>query len=216
MKSHSSVNRTIEPKTTALGSLLTGFGLLCSDFPHQITGLTVLQAFIPDWRRFFAECAFPADTLNQLEEALDAIATDDAILASALATYHTLFTSPNPPVPLWESLWRSKEKIFFTECTTQVRAWYRTHGFVIPSQEAEDFLGYEMTFAGCLFDKAHSKIESNEQATLKAFHQFLTEHLLLWGPNCVHELKEATDNRFWCALFASCSTVLSNLRDQSL
>lgn len=216
MKRHAPAGSEAQPVTTALGSLLAGAGLLCSDFPHRGEYLTTVRTLVPDWLLFFAECGFPTAPVTQLGEALDMMAADGAVLASALATYHTLFNSPDPPVPLWESLWLSKEKIFFTECTTQVRTWYRTYGFVIPSREAEDFLGYEMAFAGGLFDRAHSEAGCNKQADLGPFQQFLTEHLLVWGPTCVHELEQATDNSFWRALFASCHTVLTGLCNQDL
>lgn len=206
------------PTSTALGSLLAGAGLLCSDFPQRAENLAALRALVPHWQRFFAECGLDGQPVLQWGDALDEMRADRAVLASATAAYHGLFNHPDPPVPLWESLWLSREKILFTECTDQVRFWYRAYGFTIPAHEAEDFLGYEMAFAGALFDKAHSTAaqDKTEQDPLEPFRRFLDTHLLRWGPDCVHNLEKATDNRFWRALFALCHEVLSGLRDPHL
>ncbi len=195
---------------TALGSLLSATGLSCCGLSQPVELSETLRTLVPDWLHFFDECGLSHDPVVRLREALALMTADAGEAEAVVGAYHRLFTNPDPPVPVWESLWRSREKILFTECTREVRALYHSCGFTMtPPGEAEDFLGYELVFAGTLFDAACAG--SDKSVLAEVFHSFLDAHLLPWAPECLCSLERATDNPFWRALFASCRTVLDSL-----
>ncbi len=101
--------------------------------------------------------------------------------------------------PPWESVYFSEERLVFQEQTLQVRNWYRRFGLESESiyKEPDDHIGLEMSFVSYLSSLALKALEEGDDQKylelIEAQHQFLSEHLLKWGP-------------YWCGL------VLENCR----
>lgn len=194
---------------TALGSLFRFVGLTCCRFDEEAAGhdsapnaLREALPLFPHWRALpqFAESPELVDALNTAVLALvhetradTAGVSPNLGFAAVHADYQRLFLAPDLPVPLWESLWLSQEKLLFTQETSAVRAWYARYGLEIRQvgHEAEDHLGLELFFLGWLLD----------QGQLDAAGAFLSEHASLWIPECCQRLHDEAETPFWKALF---------------
>jgi TorA maturation chaperone TorD len=101
----------------------------------------------------------------------------------------------------WESVYFNRERLVFQEQTIQVREWYSRFGLQVEklNREPDDHIGLEMLFISHLASLALQAIENDDQklieGTLKAQRDFLTEHLLRWGPAWAKLVKQhaATD-----------------------
>lgn len=204
--------------TTALGSLFRFVGLVCCRFDEEMkesaaTGVNFLTdalPLFPHWQALPHGAELP-ECLNELKTAVRAL-VKEADTAAALKPmneavykeYQRLFLAPELPVPLWESVWRSREKLLFTEETSAVRAWYRKHGLEIQQvgHEAEDHVGLELFFVGWLLD---------QQLTDEA-EAFLCEHAGEWIPACCQALYEQARTPFWKALFRTGETLITPLK----
>lgn len=197
---------------TALGSLFRFVGLVCCRFDEEAaavhdrgasSALCEALPLFPHWRILphFAESPELVDELNTAVCALVS-ERDRADTVGVLpkrgsavvhAEYQRLLLAPDLPVPLWESLWCSREKLLFTQETSAVREWYARHGLEIQQvgQAAEDHLGLEFFFLGWLVD----------QGELDAAEAFLTAHAAPWIPACCHRLCDEAETPFWKAVF---------------
>lgn len=88
----------------------------------------------------------------------------------------------------WESVYFNRERLVFQEQTMQVREWFarfnlQTERF---NREPDDHIGLELIFIAHLATLALNSMEINDQPAaeeyLQAQRDFLTEHLLRWGP----------------------------------
>lgn len=90
--------------------------------------------------------------------------------------------------PVWESVYFSKKRLVFQEQTLQVRQWYARFGLQAERlhQEPDDHIGLELSFVAHLARLAAQALEQGDQAGfdqgLQAQRDFLSEHLLCWGP----------------------------------
>lgn len=100
--------------------------------------------------------------------------------------------------PPWESVYFSEDRLIFQEQTLQVRKWYRRYGLEpeLLHREPDDHIALEIAFISHLsklaFEalRAGHKVKSDEY--LNAQRQFLSEHLLKWGPQwCVLVIENA-------------------------
>jgi len=88
----------------------------------------------------------------------------------------------------WESVYFSELRLVFQKETLQVREWYGRYHLQAErlNQEPDDHIGLELTFVAQLATRAAQALEQGEpQAAdemLQAEGQFLSEHLLRWGP----------------------------------
>jgi len=102
--------------------------------------------------------------------------------------------------PLWESAY-SEKHLLFQERTIRVRNWYARFGLEVErlNQEPDDHLGLEMLFIAHLASLALQAIEQDNPSALDealdAQRDFLSEHLLRWGPVWAKLVKQhaATD-----------------------
>jgi TorA maturation chaperone TorD len=134
-----------------------------------------------------------------LEESLCIVGLDDAwsvrnalIKATAniegLRTEYTkLFLGPNRlPVPLWESVYRTKSRELFQRETLDVRNAYRRQGF-LPAEYprvSDDHIALELGFLAQLSLRA-AKANLDDDVSccyeaLEASKEFLQDHLLVW------------------------------------
>lgn len=101
----------------------------------------------------------------------------------------------------WESVYFNRERLVFQEQTIQVREWYARFGLQSENfgKEPDDHIGLEMLFIAHLASLALQAIEQNDETKLneilQAQQDFLSEHLLRWGPVWAKLVKQhaATD-----------------------
>lgn len=90
--------------------------------------------------------------------------------------------------PPWESVYFNEGRMVFQEQTLQVREWYRRFGLQAEKlhKEPDDNIGLEMSFVAYLAKLGLQSLEEQDEIKfdllLDAQRQFLTEHLLQWGP----------------------------------
>ncbi len=103
--------------------------------------------------------------------------------------------------PPWESVYYNRERMVFQEQTLQVREWYARFGVQAEklNREPDDHIGLEMLFIAHLGSLALQAIEQNNEPKLneilQAQRDFLSDHLLRWGPVWAKLVKQhaATD-----------------------
>jgi putative dimethyl sulfoxide reductase chaperone len=108
--------------------------------------------------------------------------------------------TPHSTAP-WESVYFNRERLVFQEQTIQVRNWYAKFGLRAEkyNKEPDDHIGLEMLFIAHLASLALQAIENDHKKSLdevlQAQKEFLSEHLLRWGPVWAKLVKQhaATD-----------------------
>lgn len=101
----------------------------------------------------------------------------------------------------WESVYFNESGLVFREQTIQVRKWYARFGLQAEKlyKEPDDHIGLEMLFVAHLASLALQAIEKDNDRELEEYLQaqrdFLSEHLLRWGPTWTKLVKQhaATD-----------------------
>ncbi|GIK10471.1 MAG: dehydrogenase [Anaerolineaceae bacterium] len=105
--------------------------------------------------------------------------------------------------PLWESVYFSEKKLVFQEQTLQVREWYSRFQLQAEriNREPDDHIGLELIFIAHLASRALQAIEENDEAAfnelLQAQRDFLSEHLLCWGPSWAKLVKRHAQTDFY-------------------
>jgi TorA maturation chaperone TorD len=105
--------------------------------------------------------------------------------------------------PMWESVYFSEKKLMFQESTLQVREWYARFGVQAEriNNEPDDHIGLEMLFISHLASLALQAIEQDDQnklnEALQAQRDFLSEHLLRWGPVWAKLVKQNANTDFY-------------------
>lgn len=108
--------------------------------------------------------------------------------------------------PLWESVHFSEARLVFQERTLEVRNWYRRFGLEPEKlhKEPDDHIGLEMLFVSHLAGLALQALEDQEEEKvtqlLEAQRQFLSEHLLQWGPTWALLVIEHAKTDFYLGL----------------
>ena len=108
--------------------------------------------------------------------------------------------------PLWESVYFNQDRMVFQEQTLQVRAWYRRFGLEPEKlyQEPDDHIGLELLFLVHLAKLGLQALEENDQAGsekyLQAQRDFLSEHLLRWGPAWAKLVRQHASTDFYRGL----------------
>lgn len=132
--------------------------------------------------------------------------------------YQALFVGPGPLLaPPYESVHLSREHLLFEEQTLQVREAYRAFGLVAPAlnREPDDHIGLELHFLAevCLrsLDALDTGDDDRFDATLAAHQAFLTDHLLLWGPECLALVRDNAKTDY----FRGVALLTTGLLDQA-
>lgn len=105
--------------------------------------------------------------------------------------------------PLWESVYFSEKRLVFQEQTLQVREWYSRFQLQAEriNREPDDHIGLELIFIAHLASRALQAIEENDEAAfnelLQAQRDFLSEHLLCWGPSWAKLVKRHAQTDFY-------------------
>ncbi len=210
------MTETFTPTKTDWVETLTGeillFGLLSRAFytyPDQ-GEKTWLQSLIEE--QVFDEAPFAegqrdvAEGLRMLrawsEDGLDERAFEDL-----QGDYTRLFIGPGKViVPPWESVYFNEERLTFQEQTLDVRGWYRCFGLEVERlrHEPDDHIGLELAFLVHLAQLGMGYLENGNQADLEQLLQsqkdFLSKHLLQWGPAFCDQLCDKAHTGFYHGL----------------
>jgi TorA maturation chaperone TorD len=107
---------------------------------------------------------------------------------------------------MWESVYLTESHLVFQEQTLQVREWYRRFGLQMERlhREPDDHIGLELSFIAHLASRAVQAIDEVDEASLdsllQAQREFLSEHLLRWGPAWAKLVKKHAQTDFYRAL----------------
>ncbi|WP_165372925.1 TorD/DmsD family molecular chaperone [Pengzhenrongella frigida] len=159
------------------------------------------------------DCARGVDLLRQSGAAPE----DEAVVRR---DYNRLFYGPGPMIaPPYESVHRSEERLVFEQETMQVRAAYAAFGLAAPrlNKEPDDHLGLELGFLGALCVQAMDAIDAGDEPelvrVLTGIQDFLDEHLLEWGPQCLAQAAEGATTLFYRGVAALGLGTLRSARD---
>jgi TorA maturation chaperone TorD len=123
----------------------------------------------------------------------------EATLADIERDNTALFIGPEHPVPMWESVWTTTERLLFADCTGQVRQAMARAGLAAPeaANEPADHLALELALLAALLARAGQAVEAGEdgRADLAAARAFLADHPARWADACLAEVgrRAATD-----------------------
>ncbi len=136
---------------------------------------------------------------------------DDAEYAKILKLdYDFMFLGPDHIlVPLWESVYRTKEKLLFGESEIAVRRCYQLFGLHVKDSEPADHFSLELSFMArlCAISIINPKCTF---AVLEAQKDFLEEHLLTWISVLADEVSNNAKTTFWSELTLFVSRWLEN------
>jgi TorA maturation chaperone TorD len=103
--------------------------------------------------------------------------------------YAKLFIGPaSLPAPPWESVYITKQPLLFQSSTLEVRACYRSEGFIPKDypHSADDYIALELDFMARLSASALERLQDADDAELLRLlsvqQKFLEDHLLKWVP----------------------------------
>lgn len=149
-----------------------------SNDPYTLQGVELLQGYTQAWS--------PA-ALSDLEW-----------------DYTRLFIGPGPVLaPPWESVYLSREHLLFDQPTLDVRRAYAQFGLQAPRLNAEpdDHLGLEFGFMAHLCDLGLEAIRAGdrlqEERSLQAQRDFLSQHMLRWAPQCLELVVEKANTDYY-------------------
>ncbi|CAH2603248.1 putative oxidoreductase component of anaerobic dehydrogenases; Functional role page for Chaperone protein TorD [Rhodovastum atsumiense] len=133
-----------------------------------------------------------------------ALASLDTITLEAIEHDNTrLFLGPEAPVPMWESVWTTEERLLFADCTHAVAAAFTAAGLAPPGawREPADHLAFELAFLATLLTRAGQATAEGEPE--RARHDvataaaFFAQHPDRWARSCLHEINKRADTDFY-------------------
>lgn len=146
-----------------------------------------------------AALAMMGAALNGLDEdgpdgeALDAIGRDNA----------ALFVGPDKPVPMWESVWTTRERLLYADCTEEVRRAFAEAGFEAPNPDHEpaDHLANELAFLSALLARTAAALDKGDEAgatrLFDAAASFFDNHPGRWAALCLAEVGRRAGTDFY-------------------
>jgi TorA maturation chaperone TorD len=172
--------------------------------------------------RMFASWPLPS-TGPEAAAALAMVATalaglDDDRLGRIEEDNTALFIGPEDPVPMWESVWTTRERLLFADCTAAVEQDFARFGFENPGagREPSDHLAYELAFVAALLARAgertHCGDRDEARRHLVAAATFLDEHLCRWAGDCLHAVAERAGTDFYRGAARLCAAALVALK----
>jgi putative dimethyl sulfoxide reductase chaperone len=148
-------------------------------------GLKCLQSWTAENRAGISDECFKAIKKDQL----DLFIGTDKVLA-----------------PVWESVYFSQQRLVFQTQTLQVREWFSRFGLQLErfNREPDDHIGLELSFLAHLASLALQALDQDDsqkfETVLQAQRDFLSEHLLCWGPVWARLVSEHAGTDFYRGL----------------
>lgn len=115
-----------------------------------------------------------------------------------LEDYQRLFVGPDEILaPLWESVYKTKDKLLFGDVELEVREFYNSVCLDVKQSESADCFYLELLFMSHLCDIG--KKDNNESIKEKLLKQreFLKEHLLSWISSWAEDVHKNAEIQFW-------------------
>jgi TorA maturation chaperone TorD len=115
--------------------------------------------------------------------------------------FFELFEMSPPKCYVHESVWRSEEKLFNEKETFQVKAWYAKYGLKGTGKHhgPEDHIGVELSFIAHLLYLMEDNVWDADEVH-RDIHEFMNNHLMLWGPDCLDEITQNATTDFYKGL----------------
>ena len=140
-------------------------------------------------------------------------------LTALVRDYDRLFVGPGPLLAApYESVHRTRERLVFEAPTMQVREVYRAFGLQAPrlNREPDDHIGLELHFLAELCTRGLDAIEAGDEftldTTLAGQQSFLSEHVLLWGPDLLTLVAHHAQTDFYRGVAALGTGLLEQAR----
>ena len=117
--------------------------------------------------------------------------------------YRKLFVGPTDIVPVWESVWTTKDRLLFDEPTLEVRDFYARYGLKVEhkGRGPDDHIGYEFAFMGYLLHTIAEAVETSEPEKMREFvsaaNGFYNSHLNAWAPECLSQFADKAESGFY-------------------
>jgi len=118
--------------------------------------------------------------------------------ALILNDYQRLFVGPDEILaPLWESVYKTKDKLLFGEIELEIRRYYNSIGLDVKENEPADYLPLQLSFMSrlCDIDDNNNLVNINENL-IKQW-KFLKEHLLAWISSWEADVNQNTEIQIW-------------------
>ncbi len=113
----------------------------------------------------------------------------DAMLVDLKADHTALFVGLREmAAPAWESVYFSEERLLFQDRTVDVQRRYEQMGAEVqtPDREPADHIAFELSFVAHCAQMSLNALENGNSLQLDAItaakREFLSEHLMQWGP----------------------------------
>lgn len=129
----------------------------------------------------------------------------DSVPENIVWEYRRLFAGPGTKAaPPWGSVYTDRECVVFGETTLALRQWMRQNGISRPGDgtEPEDHIGLMLLLM--------SWIARNRPDLLK---EYLTDHLLSWGPHFLQEMGAVSNEPFFDGLALLTLSSLTGVRE---
>lgn len=115
-----------------------------------------------------------------------------------LDEHQRLFVGPDEILaPLWESVYKTKDKLLFGEIELGVRKFYNSAGLYIKGNEPADYLPLELSFMSRLCNVYEEYNLENINKNLIKQYDFLKEHLLSWISLWTEDVNKNAEIQFW-------------------
>jgi TorA maturation chaperone TorD len=138
---------------------------------------------------------------NKIIEDIDENKNNNRYKELILDDYENLFVGPNDILaPLWESVYRTKDKLLFGDIELTVRQFYNSVKLDVKESEPADYLSLELSFMSRLCDMAMKDNFKNINENLIKQHVFLKDHLLSWISPWEDDVNKKAKTKFWRGL----------------
>jgi TorA maturation chaperone TorD len=123
-----------------------------------------------------------------------------------LEEHQKLFVGPNELLaPLWESVYKTKDKLLFGDIELEVRSYYNSVGLDVKPSEAADYLPLQLAFMSRLcsisqeYNLERLNVDELEKirGNLSIQKEFLNKHLLSWIPLWAEDVNKNAEGQFW-------------------
>lgn len=160
------------------------------------------------------------DATEALQFLAEAVEADDAAVQTALsAEYTALFIGPDNAIPLWESVWTTKDKLLFDGPMFAVRDAYAKYGLAAPNpaHEPDDHIGLEISFLGGVMGVAAESVEAGDMEAagehIAMAGNFMDAHLSRWASRFLEAVANHENASFFKALSIVCADTLDKAAD---